>query len=188
MLFAIVLAAGASSRFGATKQLARVGGETMVLRAVRSAEAVCAAQTVLVTGKDWREVAAACEPLQGFMARNTEFRDGLSSSIRAGIGSVREVAAAVLLVLADQPLVTPGHLHNLAQAWRLAPERIVASGYAGISGPPVIFPRDLFAPLMSLHGDRGARKVIEANRDRLTVIDFPPAATDIDRPADLGNL
>jgi len=187
-LFAVVLAAGASRRFGATKQLATYDGMALVARAMRCAEAVCGNRSVLVTGNDWQSVAAACEPLAGFMVCNTEYRDGLAGSICAGVGAVRESASAVMLTLADQPLVTPTHLGRLAARWRTAPDHIVASGYAGTVGPPVIFPHHCFADLMALRGDSGARQVIDANRDRLIVIDYEAAATDIDRPEDLERL
>lgn len=187
-LFAVVLAAGESSRFGSAKQLATYQGQPLVTRAIRLAETVCAERTVLVTGNAWQKVAAACAPLAGFIVCNSEFRAGMASSIAAGVGAVRAAAGAVLLILADQPLVTTGHLANLAEAWRETPGMIVASGYAGTNGPPVIFPRAFFPELMSLGGDRGAKTVIACHRECLRVIAFDPAATDIDRPSDLKNL
>jgi len=187
-LFAIVLAAGESRRFGSTKQLAVHDGRALVAHAMSRAESICGRNSLLVTGNAWREVAAACEPLQGFLVVNTEYRDGLASSLRAGIGGVAEAAAAVLLLLADQPLVTDLHLQMLVEKWRRSPDSIVASTYAESFGPPVIFPADLFVELVSLDGDRGAKPVIDANIERTIFVECAEAAFDVDRPEDLREL
>ena len=187
-LFAVVLAAGESRRFGATKQLAPHAGRPLVAHAISAAEAVCGRHTLLVTGNEWRNVAAAGGELQGFLVVNPAFREGLSSSIRAGVACLSGVADGVLLMLADQPLVTSEHLAALVYRWRGSTDSIVASAYAGSFGPPVIFPRALFAELGQLRGDRGAKSVIDRHGDRLISVDCPDAAIDIDRPGDLENL
>ena len=187
-LFAIVLAAGSASRYGATKQLAEFNGRPLVCRAARVAESVCARNSVLVVGNDWQKVAAACEPLLGFMVVNDNYAEGIGASLSAGVSSVAEVAGAVLILLADQPLITQGHLQQLIEAWRASPNSIVASAYAGTAGPPVIFPRAYFADLMSLTKDRGARSILGAARDRVLTVRCDDAAIDIDEPGDLDRL
>jgi molybdenum cofactor cytidylyltransferase len=184
-VFAVVLAAGQSSRFGKTKQLEKYQGVPLVTRSVRLGEAVCGPNTVLVAGNDWQRVTDICAPLAGFFVVNPRFADGLASSIECGIRSVAEVADAVMLLLADQPLITSAHLQELMNTWQSSPESIVASAYAGTTGPPVIFPQRDFADLVRLRGDRGARAIIDANRERVKVIVFEAAALDIDRQSDL---
>lgn len=187
-LYAIVLAAGRSSRFGSTKQLAIFEGQPLVTRAIRSAENVCGSRTVLVTGNNWRNVAAACESMQGFMAHNPRYADGMASSIAHGVRGICNVADAVLLLLADQPLVRAEHLRSLIDAWVSSPKSICASGYAGTQGPPVIFPAAYFAELMDLQGDRGAKSVIDSNDAQVITIQYEDAAVDIDTPDDLQQL
>ena len=184
-IFAVVLAAGLSSRFGRTKQLEKYQGTPLVTRSVRLAEAICGPRSVLVAGNDWQRVTDICAPLAGFIVVNPQFADGLASSIECGVRSVAEVADAVLLLLADQPLISRSHLQSLVDTWQASRESIVASGYAGISGPPVIFPCSDFADLLRLSGDRGARSIIEANQERVKLVGFEPAALDIDRRGDL---
>ena len=187
-VFAIVLAAGSARRFGTTKQLATLRGQPLAARATRLAESVCGNRVVLVTGNDGARVAAACAPLAGFITVNTDYEAGLSGSIRAGIGAVRPVAAGALLVLADQPLVSTDDLMTLLAKWRRRPGAIVASSYAGTTGPPVIFPRKLFPELAALQGDRGARQVIDEHADLVERVECEAAAVDIDRPEDLERL
>jgi len=187
-LFAIVLAAGGSSRFGSTKQLAKLGGEPLVARAVRLATEVFGERCVLVLGKDWRDVAAVCKPLRGFLVVNTEFDSGMASSIAAGTGAVAESASGILLLLADQPLVDAAHLRLLVARWMQNPQCIVASEYAGIEGPPVLFPADYFDDLMALQGDHGARTILRKPSSRVLGIRCENAGFDIDSPADLESL
>ena len=186
--FAIILAAGESKRFGSTKQLADYANETLVRRAVRLAEAVCGDNTVLVVGNDWQRVLAACGPQRGIIVRNDEYASGMASSIASGVASVAETADAVLLLLADQPLVTEEHLRSLIDEWHKAPDGIVASGYSDVQGPPAIFPASCFGRLMKLEGDQGARALLKESDCPVTCIDFGEGAIDIDTPEDLAGL
>lgn len=187
-LYAVVLAAGQASRFGSTKQLAVFAGQPLVARAIRSAERMCGQQSILVTGKDWENVASASAPLDGFMIYNPRYRDGMASSLAQGIRSIRDVADGVLLLLADQPLVSDEHLQALITAFTAAPDTICASAYAATRGPPVIFARRYFTQLIELQGDRGAKAVIESNIDQVITIPSESAAIDIDTPDDLDEL
>ncbi|MDH3441850.1 MAG: nucleotidyltransferase family protein, partial [Gammaproteobacteria bacterium] len=165
-----------------------LAGRTLVAHAMGRAESVCGRHSVLVVGNEWRNVAAACRNTQGFLVVNTAYREGLSTSIRAGVASLAGVADAVLLMLADQPLVTADHLQTLVGKWRESPASIVASAYADAHGPPVIFPRRCFSALQSLRGDRGAKSVIDAAVDRVITVECAAAALDVDRPEDLENI
>ena len=99
-----------------------------------------------------------------------------------------ERADAILLMLADLPLVTTEHLTSLVNAWAEAPQTIVASAFEDTLGPPIVFPRADFEALMQLTGDRGARPIIDANKERVQAIDCEEAAFDIDRPEDLAGI
>ena len=184
-LFAIVLAAGASRRFRATKQLADYCGEPLVGRAMRLAEAVCAERSVLVTGSDWRRVHDACAPLKGFFVRNEAFESGMGGSIACGIRAVAGSADAVLLLLADQPLITASYLRQMIVAWNGSDTRIVCSEFAGVVGPPVIFPAAYFDELVSLERDKGARVLLDTHHEQVIALSCEAAATDIDTRDDL---
>lgn len=184
-LFAIVLAAGTSSRFGAVKQLQPWHGAPLVRGATALAEHACGERSMLVVGHQWRKVVAACRPLTGFIAVNDAYREGIGTSIRSGVQRVAHVADGVLVLLADQPLITRRHLDRLCARWRESPDSIVASRYSGTVGPPIVFPKRDFAALCALTGDAGARGVVARAANRVIAVEFENAAVDIDRPEDL---
>ena len=187
-LFAIVLAAGSSSRFGSPKQLATYRGEPLVTRAVRLAESICGPRSVLVSGHEWGLVVEACRPLRGFFVNNTRHATGMGSSIACGVRSVTGCADAVLLLLADQPLITASHIEQLVKTWARSPDEITATSFAETAGPPVIFPRRYFSELTKLQGDQGARSVLTQAGQHAHRIELGAAATDVDRPDDLATL
>ena len=186
--FAVVLAAGTSSRFGATKQLESWRGQPLVSLAVGLAERVCGERCLLVVGHRWQDVLAACRPLPGFFAVNEAYREGIGASIRCGVRRIAHAADAVVLQLADQPLLGPEHVERLVAAWRECPEAIVAARYEGILGPPIVFPKRDFPALCELKGDTGARGVVAAAGQRVIGVDCELAGVDVDRPEDLAAL
>jgi len=187
-LFAIVLAAGSGSRFGGIKQLAMYDDMPLVRRAVRLAESACGPRSLLVAGYEWRAVVDACHPLQGFFTNNVAYREGMGCSIACGVRAVMGAADAVLLALADQPLVTADHLQHLLGVWAESPDSIVVTSFAGTEGPPVIFPVRCFAKLRRLEGDQGARAVLRNAGGPVRHVEFQAAAVDVDAPEDLEKL
>jgi molybdenum cofactor cytidylyltransferase len=187
-VFALVLAAGTSTRFGATKQTVEVGGVPLAKLAFRAATGACGERTILVTGHDWQAVANACAPLAGFLVHNDDFGTGLGGSIAFGVRCVRHAADAVLVILADQPRITAAHIDALIDTWSGNDDEIVATAFAGAAGPPVLFPRAAFSDLATLTGDTGARQLLSDTRYTVRTVAFEPAALDVDTPADLERL
>lgn len=187
-LFAVVLAAGAATRFGDSKQLALFRGVPLVRHAVRAAESVCGANVIVVAGSNWEQVLAACAPQKGFFVVNERFADGMSTSIVRGVGALPDSARGVLLVLADQPLITDRDLGALIDAWRRQPDVIVCSRFGDTFSPPAVFPRRCFDELAELRGDQGARPVIERHRGSVVAVELDHAAFDVDTPDDLEGL
>lgn len=187
-IFAVVMAAGLSKRFGATKQLATIDGVPLVRRALDNAHLACGMNTALVLGHDWRAVSVACAPMRGFLIYNDDYAGGLGTSIAQAARSLRHVAQAIVVMLADQPRVTAEHVRAICGAWSGDADEIVATTFNGTHGPPVLFPRGCFDELAALEGDQGARQLLDSDRYRVTSIDFPDAAIDIDRREDLLTL
>ena len=184
-VIAAIMAAGSSSRFGSTKQIAEVSGAPLVRRAVAAARQVCGKEVLTVIGHDLEKVLAALGDDSGFVVVNDNYEQGLGSSIARAARACPDTVDAILVLLADQPLVTAGHLQALVDNWSGNDDEIMATAYSEISGPPVLFPRDTFQSLQLLTGDEGARSLLTDERFRLRTVSFEPAAIDIDTPADL---
>ena len=187
-VFALVLAAGSASRFGATKQLVEIDGVPLIRRATDAAAGVCGDHVALVVGHDWQAVSDAGLAAGGFLVCNDRYADGLGSSIARGVRCLRHVADAVLVMLADQPLVTADHLRALLNAWSGTGDEIVATEFDGSVGPPVLFGRNCFDKLARLTGDSGGKHVLGDSSFRLETITFAAAAADIDTPDDLRRI
>ena len=191
-LHAIVLAAGASRRYGSPKQLLRYRSESLVARSVRLAHFAGADAVCVVLGYRADQIRRALQkghllPGKTATVRNPRWRDGMGRSLACGVRSLDRRARAVLVCLADQPLLEAGDLAALVRAWRGSPRSMVASLYDGKPGVPAIFPRSHFAALKSLSGDRGAQVLLASSNNVLSV-PMLLAAVDIDDPEDLLNL
>jgi molybdenum cofactor cytidylyltransferase len=187
-LHAIVLAAGASSRFGSAKQLVRVGGRPLLHTAVARAADVAGTAVTVVLGARAAELTPLLTHSAASVVINRSWREGIASSIRAGVARLPPSCTAVLLLLVDQAAVTGEDLKRLVGAWRRQPEHIVAARYGMTTGVPAIFPRSSFSDLQSLRGDMGARALLQRNPDRVVRVPMPSAALDIDTPEDLLKL
>lgn len=184
-LFAIVLAAGASTRFGSPKQLVRIAGRPLLHTTVTRASEIVGSALIVVLGAGAAELGALLKHSPGSIVINQEWREGLASSIRAGVARLPLTCSGAMLLLADQPAVSADDLRRLAGTWRKQPQYIAAALYAGAPGVPAIFPRSLFQELAQLRGDQGARALLRRNLDRLVRVPMPGAALDIDTPEDL---
>lgn len=184
-LHAIVLAAGASTRFGSPKQLVRIDGRPLLHAIVSRAVEVAGHSVTVVLGAHAGELTPLLRHTPASVLVNRDWEEGIGSSIRAGMSQVPGAVAGVLLMLADQPAVSADDLRRLAGAWRRQPDSILAAQYSGVAGVPAIFPRWAFRDLADLRGDRGAQALLHRYADRAARLRMPSAALDIDRPEDL---
>lgn len=184
-LYAVVLAAGPSTRFGSAKQLVRVAGRPLLHTAVTRASEVTGNALIVVLGSGAAELAPLLKHSPGSVLVNQDWREGLASSIRAAVMRLPASCTGVLLLLADQAAVTSDDLKRLAGTWRKQPQYIAAALYGGKAGVPAIFPRSAFRELTELRGDVGARVLLRRNSDRVLRVPMPSAALDIDTPEDL---
>ena len=179
----IVLAAGGSSRMGTPKQLLTFDGETLIRRAAKAAlESVCD-RVVVVVGSHAQEIGRELDDLPVSIVENQNWQNGMSSSVRAGLAETAH-ADGVIIMLCDQPFVTPRVLNELVSTHCKTRKPIVASTYGTTRGVPAFFNRELFSELKSLSPDEGARRIIAAHPDRVATITFPQGAVDVDTPQD----
>ena len=183
---AVILAAGGSRRLGVSKQLACIGGEPLVRRAVHAALATHPVRTVVTVGADADSTFAAVADLDVERVDVTEWAQGMGASLQAAVHVFDGHCDGLLVLLCDQPAVTAAHLQRLLAAWRDAPHKAIASAYAGTVGAPAILPCAWFAELSRLAGDCGARELLRGRADQVIPVAEPELAIDVDVPDDLG--
>src|SRR5215510_385002 len=185
---AVILAAGESSRFGRLKQLVHFRGRTLVRRVVAAATETDCSPVIVVTGNGHTEVEHELRATHAMIVENKNWKTGISTSIRAGIGALIENApdvAATLLLVCDQPFLDAPVLRGLIALHRKTGMPILGSAYAHTLGVPALFDRSIFPELLALSGDSGAKAIILSNRARTGEFAFPKGEIDIDRMEDL---
>ncbi len=187
-IYIVFLAAGQSKRYGKTKLLDDLHGRPLLQHALLAAQEACPGCVCLVLGHESDKLMRAASGLADRVALNDAFETGIGSSIACGVAACRAQADAVVIMLADQPLVTAEHLSALIEQWGGQSDAIVATSFSGIEGPPVLFGQAHFNQLETLEGDAGAKSVLRAHAASVSVVKFEQAAIDIDTPADLEAL
>jgi molybdenum cofactor cytidylyltransferase len=187
-LEAVVLAAGAGSRFGGGKLLAAYGSGVLLQGALAAAFAAPVRGVTVVTGADAEAVTAVA---RGFNARvhivhARDHAEGMGASLRAGIASLPPDAAAAFVFLGDMPRVPHGVLRSLADAVQKGAPA-AAPTFGGRRGNPVLLGRELFPGLLALKGDEGARRILQSLGDRLALVETSDDGVlfDVDQKSDL---
>ena len=188
MIAALLLAAGRSSRFGGDKLLAPLRGHPVLFwSAAAIATEVDALYLVVPTGATAR--VAALEGIPAVVVEHAGRDAGMASSIRAGIAALPPEVEAVVIALADQPLIARDVVRRLCARWREGGAMAVAPYYRDGRGHPVLFGRPSFAALSALTGDHGARPVLDSLADAVATIPVDESApVDVDTPEALRSL
>jgi len=165
MVSAVVLAAGASSRFGSPKQRLLLAPVLERVRRSRSVDEI-----VVVVGAHAVETDAR-------VVQRVDWERGPGASLRCGLGALSPEAEAAVVVLADGPMLAPEAIDRIVAAWREGAGDVVAASYGGNRGHPVVLDRGMWAQIP----DEGARALEPA----LVPCDDLGSPGDVDVPEDL---
>ena len=188
VLHSVVLAAGASRRFGSPKQLARHQGVTLLEGAAARAVALGAGPVTVVLGSGAQALTALLRHSPASVRINRDWEEGMASALRLIAREVDGRCDGLLVTLVDQPAVTVADLQRLHQTWLTHPQSIVAAAYNATVGVPAIFPAACLGELRALRGETGARSVLQRHLGALHRVPMPGAALDVDVPQDLQRL
>lgn len=180
---------------GTPKQLLQYRGRSLVRHAVETALKSVCSPVYLVAGANAHLLRAEVQDLAIRFVENLLWENGPGTSIRAGVEAViaeapQDESDAVMLMLCDQPLVTPEMIDELAGAYEKSQALIVAAEYAGCLGVPALFSRAVFGELLALPPSEGAKRLIAAHARKSEVASIPLAAGafDVDTPEDYRRL
>ena len=190
----LILGAGASQRFGEPKQLLPFADTTLIGWVVRQAQRTLHLDEVIVVlGRSADEIRERVDFGDAKVVENLVFTEGCASSYRAGLAAVDSHADAIMIILGDQPGITPEVIDSLAEDWRRSNASIAICTYEGRNGRrkghPMIFARSLFDELEVLHGDKAAWKLVDANASAVLEVDLAlPFPEDINTRADFERI
>jgi len=186
----LVLGAGGSQRLGSPKQLLPFRGTTMLGWVVDQAQhAEQLDEVVVVLGRAAEEIRERVGFGAARVIENPMFGEGCSSSYRTGIGALKAESTAIMILLGDQPGITPEIIDRLAAAWRAHESPIALCSYEGRKGHPMIFAQSMFPQLMDLHGDKAAWKLVDANAAMVQEVHFNlPFPDDVNTREDFERL
>ncbi|MBM3129013.1 MAG: nucleotidyltransferase family protein [Chloroflexi bacterium] len=177
----IVLAAGASARMnGRIKQLLPWRGATLIEHAIALAQHSRADETLVVLGAHADALRPRVEKTGARVVVNADWATGHASSIRAGVRALAPETAAAIFVNADQPCLTCAVIDALIERYRATAAPIIASGFAGRRGSPVLFARAHFAELDNLRGEQGGRELFAQHPVVCVAFDDARLGMDID--------
>jgi molybdenum cofactor cytidylyltransferase len=179
----LVLGAGGSRRLGRPKQLLPYGDGTLLDHTVGVARACNFDQIVVPIGGASDEVAERVDLSGVDVVVNYAFGEGCSSSIAAALDAVNRSCDLLVLMLGDQPGVTPATVHALIDGRGDAP--LAVCRYDDGRGHPIAFAPSVFPQLADLHGDKGVWRLLDERAG--DVVDVPIAGNvplDVDTPED----
>jgi molybdenum cofactor cytidylyltransferase len=186
---AVLLAAGASQRFGVdNKLLANIGGKPLV-RLLAEEILHSGAEAVVVTGCDHLLIEKDLDGLELRFAHNPSWTRGMGSSIAAGVMALGSQVVGTFIVPGDMPFLTSALLRDLVATFNESrgASIVYPTTLAGEQRNPVLWPPRFFPLLASLNGPEGAKRLLATSIDSqkpVPVVD-EGAFADIDLPADL---
>ncbi len=184
----IILAAGGSSRFGGAKQLLPWRGEPLIRHVVKAALIGRLSPVVVVLGSRADEVGIAIKDLPLRIVINYNWKEGISSSIKAGLNALPDNTGGVVFLQADQPQCPPRLIQELCEAHTTNLSSITAPRVGAKRGNPVLFDRRTFNDLLSLSGDSGGRALFEKHPVQWVSWEDKNNFIDIDTPEDYRNF
>lgn len=183
---AIILAAGASRRYGEPKQLLPLEGKTLLEHVLENASASRVGEVIVVLGCQAERIRPVLQASPTKVVCNESWELGQSASLQAGLRVVNPSSQAAVFLLVDQPRIDHQIIDQVVDEFRHGRSPIVVPTFQEKWGNPVLFASAFFPELMALTGDQGGRTVARKHLDSVKAISVESAAilADIDTPED----
>ena len=180
----VVLAAGASRRMGRTKQLLPLGASTLLGTVLATARGSRLDEVVLVLGADAELIAAAVDTSGVRVVVAADHAEGMGASLRTGVGALGPEVERVVVLLGDQPRVTPELVDAVLDRHLESGLSAAAVSAGGVLQPPVVVDRRLWPRLLAARGDSGLRNVLRADPGMVATLTVEGVTVDVDTPDD----
>ena len=168
----IILTAGMSSRYRRkNKLLLRFGKSTVLQTVIEAVSAKEISDIIVVTGHDREKIADLVNYYPVRIAHNSDYLEGIASSIRCGVSASSPDTKGFMICLGDMPLITAELLERLIEAFNSAPQSaVVIPKFKKRYGNPVVFSSVYRDELLQVKGDMGARSVYERHADSIVEV------------------
>ncbi len=189
-LTAIVLSAGLSSRMGALKPLLSMGKYTVIERVVRCFKAAGIMDIRVVVGHRSEEISHSLQGTEVMVIKNDNFREGMFSSVVAGVRSLDHSIKGFFLMPADIPLIEKNTLEILAEVYEKSGAGLVYPCFKGRRGHPPVISAYYKAALMKWDRPGGMRSFLRQYESRSLDVEVadPGITMDMDTPEEYQNL
>lgn len=188
----VILAAGASSRMGSPKQLLKWGDDSLLNHAIKTAIDSKGSEVIVVLGANHELIQKEIKNHAVTILKNTDWKHGLGKSIACAVKYIldaKPITEAVLITLADQPLIDSDYLNDIIQNFTPKENQIIATAYdLGKNGVPVLFDKTYFEALSKLSNDYGAKQLLEAYESLVKTLKPPLKNVDLDSKEDYEKL
>ncbi len=187
MIWGIILAAGEGKRIKGIKLTLPLGDKQLIEWVLQAAKLSPLDKFFLVVRPEDKEIIKIGKTWGAEIVLNSEYRTGMSSSIRKALHQTSsEEVEGFLILLGDQPLITPSMIYRMIKAFTPGKKEIVVPFYKGKQGNPVLFDNYWREELMSLTGDVGGRVLIKAYPEKIKRVKISNESIllDIDREED----
>jgi molybdenum cofactor cytidylyltransferase len=187
----VILAAGMSARMGSPKQLLSYKNKNLLRHTVDEALATGCESVFVVLGANLDLLRNELRDKPVSIIENKGWQEGMASSIRCAVEKIAGTILrpdSIIFMVCDQPYVSSSLLLSLIAKKQETNFPIVASSYEDKLGTPALFHRSMFPALMELTGDKGARKLIADNPEKVATVSFPEGIKDIDTKEDYEKL
>jgi molybdenum cofactor cytidylyltransferase len=184
---AVILAAGQGKRMGRTKQLLPWGETTVLGQVIANVRATSAQEVVVVTGHEAERVTAVAQAAGARTVHNPDYESGeMLSSLQTAVRALPERTAAVLILLADQPMLGPEPIEAVLTAYREGRGALIAPVFNGRRGHPPLIGRAYFDELLALPPTAAPRDLLRRHEDEIYLVAAPDETIlrDLDVPAD----
>ena len=173
-IHAVLLAAGRSERMGRNnKLLLNVDGIPLVRKSAINILNSNVTSITVVTGFDENKIVNALSGLNVNFVKNINFREGLSSSLKAGLANITPTTSAVIICLADMPKIQPEHINQLIENFNpLKGWEICIPTNNGKRGNPVLIGSRFFPYIFETNGDFGAKQIMKQHSDKIVEVEI----------------
>ena len=175
MISAVILAAGESKRMGKqNKLLLRLGGETLLVKLVKAVCASDVSQVLVVIGHEAEQIKLELNDFPLRFVHNSNFSNGMTTSIKSGINEVSQNSEGFLIFLADMPYINTSEINKLIHAFvqnRIKEKKlIVVPVFQGQRGNPGLFSSEFRNDILDHNKDFGCKGVVKNNSESVLEI------------------